>query len=62
MRDAHWTYDEWATNTVEKIVGVGMDLPDEHRADWPRLQIGLAIDQAYRNGRSGIGFDDRVGS
>ncbi|RZF60541.1 hypothetical protein EWE75_22580 [Sphingomonas populi] len=60
MSDHHWTYDEWAANTVEKIATLGFALPDEHRADWLRLQIGLAISHSLRHGRSGRGDDDPV--
>ncbi|RZF63495.1 hypothetical protein EWE75_15770 [Sphingomonas populi] len=60
MTDQHWTYDEWAMNTVEKIVTLGLALPDDHRADWLRLQIGLAINHSLRHGRSGRGDDDPV--
>ncbi len=60
MSGEHWTYSEWATNTVEKIVVMGLAAPEEHRADWLRLQISLAIEQALRHGRSGLGDDDPV--
>ncbi|MBC9032144.1 hypothetical protein IAG41_07055 [Sphingomonas sp. JC676] len=60
MSGEHWTYNEWATNTVEKIVVMGLAAPEEHRADWLRLQIGSAIEQALRHGRSGLGDDDPV--
>jgi len=60
MVDNHWTYDEWATNTVEKIVTIGLMLPEEHRADWLRLQIGLGLKHSLRHGRSGRGDGDPV--
>lgn len=60
MTDQHWTYEQWAENTVEKIVSTGLALPEEHRADWLRLQIGLAIGQALRHGRSGRDDDDLI--
>jgi len=60
MSGEHWTYSEWAENTIEKIVTMGLALPEEHRADWLRLQIGLAIKHAVRHGRSGLGDDDPV--
>ena len=60
MTGEHWTYNEWAANTVEKIVVMGLALSEEHRADWLRLQIGLAIEHALRHGRSGLGDDDPV--
>lgn len=60
MSGEHWTYNEWATNTVEKIVIMGLVVPEEHRAAWLRLQIGMAIQKALRHGRSGLGDDDPV--
>ena len=60
MSGEHWTYEEWAENTVEKIVTMGLAAPAEHRADWLRLQIGLAIEKALRHGRSGRADSDPV--
>jgi len=60
MSDEHWTYEEWALNTVEKIVTAGLMLPEEHCADWLRLQIGLGLKHALRHGRSGRGDQDAV--
>jgi len=53
MNDGYWTYSEWAHHTVEKIVSMGLAAPEEHRADYLRVQIALAIDKALRHGRSG---------
>lgn len=41
MSGEHWTYNEWATNTVEKIVVMGLAAPEEHRAD-VLLNLGSA--------------------
>jgi len=60
--DGHFTYDEWAAHTVEKIVSMGLPLPEEHRADYLRLQISLALNQALRHGRSGRSNDEPVAS
>jgi len=60
MNDGHWTYDQWATHTIEKIVTMGLMLPEEHRADWLRLQIDLGLKQALRHGRSGRGDQDLI--
>ncbi len=60
MTGEHWMFKEWAENTVEKIVVAGLAAPEEHRADWLRLQIGLAINHACRHGRSGLADDDPV--
>lgn len=60
MSGEYWTYDEWAENTIEKIVTLGLAAPEEHRADWLRPQIGLAIEKALRHGRSGRADSDPV--
>lgn len=53
MSGEHWTFEEWEKATVGKIVGTSLDAPEEHRADYLRVQIRLAIRQALRHGRSG---------
>jgi hypothetical protein len=56
----HWTYKEWVDHTIEKIVGLGLKAPPEHRADYLRIQIKQAIQQSLRHGRSGASDDDPV--
>jgi hypothetical protein len=59
--DGHyWTYREWRKHTVEKIVTLGLSAPEEHRADYLRVQIEAAINQSLRHGRSGRSDDDPV--
>jgi hypothetical protein len=58
--DGYWTYAEWLEATVRKIVAVGLSAPEKDRADWFDLQIRLAIGQALRHGRTGLGDDDPV--
>ena len=53
MSSDHWTYAEWEENTVEKIVIMGLSAPEEHRADYLRVQIRAAVRQALRHGQSG---------
>ncbi|UKK85075.1 hypothetical protein L7H23_02900 [Sphingopyxis sp. BSN-002] len=60
MSADHWTYSEWEENTVEKIVTTGLSVPDVHRADYLRVQIKLAIQQALLHGRSGRSNDEPV--
>lgn len=60
MTDGYWTYKEWAHQTVEKIVTLGLAAPEEHRADYLRVQIAAAIGKALRHGRSGRSDDDPV--
>ncbi len=56
----HWTYEQWAHNTAEKIAVMGLLLEEEYREEWIKLQIGLALHQALRHGRSGRANDDPV--
>jgi hypothetical protein len=58
--EGYWTFLEWKHHTVEKIVELGLGAPEEHRADYLRAQIDLAIKKALRHGRSGRGVDDPV--
>ena len=60
MSSNHWTYTEWKHQTVEKIVSLSLAAPEEHRADYMRVQIGLAIKQALAHGRSGRADDDPI--
>jgi hypothetical protein len=60
MCGEHWTFSEWERRTIDKIVAMGLAVPEEHRADYLRLQIALAIEQALRHGRSGRADDDPV--
>ena len=61
MSDAHYfTYSEWLDHTVNKIVTLGLSAPEEHRADYLRIQIQSAILQSLRHGRSGRSDDDPV--
>jgi hypothetical protein len=60
MNDGHWTYSEWEKNTIEKIVTMGLAAPDKDHADYLRVQIRSAIQQAFRHGRSGRAKDDPV--
>lgn len=53
MKSDHWTYVEWEENTIEKIVTNGLSAPEEHRADYLRVQIRAAVRQALRHGQSG---------
>lgn len=60
MNDGHWSFREWETHTIEKIISVSRDASPDVRDDYLRVQIGLAIQQALRHGRSGLGDDDPV--
>jgi hypothetical protein len=56
----YWTYAEWVKHTVDKIVSLGLAAPEEHRADYLRVQIEAAIRKSLRHGRSGRSDDDPV--
>lgn len=56
----YWTYRDWKQHTIDKIVDLGLAAPEEHRADYLRVQIASAMDQALRHGRSGSDEDDPV--
>jgi hypothetical protein len=56
----HWTYVEWLEHTIDKIVKLGLSAPEEHRADYLRVQIRSALLQSLRHGRSGRSDDDPV--
>lgn len=60
--DGHyWTYREWLKHTVDKIVTLGLAVPDpQNREGYLRVKIEAAIAQSLRHGRSGRGDDDPV--
>lgn len=60
MNDGHWTYQQWEDVTVEKIATQGAAVTEEHRADYLRVQVRIAIRQALRHGRSGAADDEPV--
>lgn len=60
MRGEDWSYAERREQTINKIVTMGLAVPEEHRADYLRVQIGSALAQSLRHGRSGREDDDPV--
>jgi len=56
----YWTYSQWLNETVNKIAVLGSSAPEEDRADYLRVQVKAAIQQALRHGRSGQSDDDPV--
>ncbi len=56
----YWTHTEWLKHTVDKIVVMGLNVPEEHRADYLRVQIDAAIRQSLKHGRSGRSDGDLV--
>ena len=55
-----WTFRQWAELESDRITELGLAAPAEHRADWFKAQIRLAIAQALRHGRSGRTEDDEL--
>ena len=43
MNDTSFTFAEWISYENERIVRVGLAAPDEHRADYMRVQIEAAF-------------------
>jgi len=62
MSDGYWTYEEWETNTIDKIVRVAMTVSERDREGWLRVQIKEAIRQSLAHGRSGRSDTDPVKS
>jgi hypothetical protein len=60
VSDGYWTYSEWLRHTIDKIVVLGLSAPEEHREDYLRVQIELAIRKSFRHGQSGRSEDDPV--
>jgi len=62
MTEPHYfTYREWLTWTINKIVTRGLAVSDpQNREGYLRVQIEAAIQQALRHGRSGRSDDDPV--
>jgi hypothetical protein len=55
-----FTYRQWADYEPDRITELGLAAPPEHRADWFKVQIRLAIAKALRHGQSGRAEDDEV--
>jgi hypothetical protein len=60
----HLTYDlrsipkmnfsEWIRFEAGRIVSMGLRLPEEHKADYMRVQIEGALRKAFAHGRDGL--------
>ena len=58
MADDLKTFVEWVSFEANRIVEMGLAAPDEHRADYMRVQIEAAIRKAAAHFRDGLGPDD----
>jgi len=58
MADRPLTFAEWIPFEADRIVGLGLMAPEEHRADWMRLQIEAALKKAGAHFRDGLTDND----
>jgi hypothetical protein len=47
-------FSEWIKFEAGRIVSVGFAVPEEHRADYMRIQIEAALRKAFAHGRDGL--------
>jgi hypothetical protein len=47
-------FSEWIKFEAGRIVSMGLPLPEEHRADYMRIQIESALRKAFAHGRDGL--------
>jgi len=47
-------FSEWIKFEAGRIVERGLPLPEEHRADYMRIQIEAALRKAFAHGRDGL--------
>ena len=52
------TFAEWVPFEANRIVEMGLAVPDEHRGDYMRVQIQAALLKAAAHFRDGLGSDD----
>ncbi len=52
------TCKEWIKFEADRIVRMGLLAPEEHRADYMRIQIEAAMRKATEHGRDGLSDDD----
>ena len=48
------TFADWIDFEAARIVSMGLRLPEEHRADYIKLQIQAALKKAFGHGRDGL--------
>ena len=47
-------FSEWVTFEARRIVSLGLAAPEEHRADFMRIQIEAALRKAFAHARDGL--------
>jgi hypothetical protein len=58
MADYELTFAEWIPFEANRIVEVGLQAPEEHRAAYMRVQIEAALRKAAAHYRDGLGPED----
>jgi hypothetical protein len=48
------TFAEWIDFEATRIVSMGLRLPEEHRADYIKIQIQAALKKAFHHGQDGL--------
>jgi hypothetical protein len=48
------TFADWIDFEATRIVSMGLRLPEEHRADYIKVQIQAALKKAFDHGRDGL--------
>jgi hypothetical protein len=51
-------FAEWINFEAARIVRMGLLAPEEHRADYMKVQIQAALKKAYDHGRDGLAETD----
>jgi hypothetical protein len=58
MNEKPMSFAQWITFEAERIVRMGLLAPQEHQADYMRIQIQIALRKALAHGRDGLSDDD----
>jgi hypothetical protein len=58
MTNHDLTFAEWIPFEANRIVELGLLAPEEHRADYMRVQIEAALRKAVAHYRDGLGPND----
>ena len=57
--DSKMNFSEWIEFEAGRIVSMGLRLPEDHRADYIRVQIQGALRKAFAHGRDGLTETDQ---
>lgn len=58
MEELPLSFAEWIAFEADRIVMMGLQSPEDHRADYMRLQIEAALRKAADRFRDGLTDDD----